>query len=230
MEKRIYIVDDEQNIRNLIKMFLLKEGFAVEDFDDGSRMLKRFEEAPADLLIMDILMPAIDGYALCSAVRAKSSVPVIFVSARDAEADRIAGFMLGGDDYITKPFSPVELCMRVKAIFNRTAGKNEDKDIDSCEMGNVTVYPQQKKAICEGREMQLTLLELDLILYLMQNRNKAVSRDELLNQVWKFKEETDSRATDDTVKRLRKKLEAAKADIFIETVWGFGFQLKKKEA
>jgi two-component system, OmpR family, response regulator len=228
MEKLIYIVDDEQNIRHLIRMFLLKEGFRIEDFHDGHDMLARFSQQPADLVILDILMPSIDGYSLCSQLRKISDVPIVFVSARDAEVDRIAGFMLGGDDYLTKPFSPMELVMRVKAIFNRTAKDRTGKQTPAITYGDITLDTALRQARCKGNMLELTNLELDMLAYLAENSIRAVGRDELLEHVWQFKEETESRATDDTVKRLRKKLEAAASNVVIETAWGFGFKLAQK--
>jgi DNA-binding response OmpR family regulator len=228
MEKRIYIVDDEENIRNLIGMFLAKEGFTIETFSDGNKMAVKFENEPADLLILDILMPAVDGYTLCSAIRKKSKVPIIFVSARDTEVDRIAGFMLGADDYMTKPFSPMELVMRVKALFNRVAREPDTREGKPLCYGNLMIDLKQRKAASGNNDIALTYLELDLLAYLTERAGCAVSRDELLEQVWKFKAETETRATDDTVKRLRKKLESTGADIQIDTVWGYGFKLTKK--
>jgi len=224
--KLIYIADDEVNICNIIKSFLVKEGFQVETFQDGHSLLKAFGEKPADLLIIDIMMPERDGFSLCSKVRAVSAVPIIIVSAKDSETDRIAGLTLGSDDYLTKPFSPMELVARVKSLFRRieldTSARNCSDTVTALD---VTFNYGTKEAACRGKNLNLTAMEFSLLLYLVQNKSRAVSREELLNKVWGFEIRTETRATDDTVKRLRKKLEEAGSSLKIETVWGFGFRI-----
>lgn len=225
--KRIYVADDERNIRELIKTFLDREGFEVTAFADGLSLLKAFEANVADMLILDVMMPGMDGYTLCATIRTKSSVPIMIVSAKDGETDRIAGLMLGSDDYMVKPFSPVELVLRVKALIRRA-----DKDAmqpagGSLEFGDITMNPEGKKAECRGVDLALTVMEIDFLTYMVKNSGRAVSRDELLNRVWGFESEADTRATDDMVKRMRKKLAAAASSVSIETVWGFGFKLAR---
>lgn len=223
--KLIYIADDERNIRELIKTFLEKEGYEVRAFADGLALLKAFEEQPADLLILDVMMPGMDGYTLCSTLRAKNRTPIVIVSAKDGETDRIAGLMLGSDDYIVKPFSPVELVLRVKAIFRRTEQDAGRQAPGTLEFGDIMMQPESKKAECRGADLSLTVMETDFLAYMVKNSDRAVSRDELLNRVWGFESEADTRATDDMVKRVRKKLAAAESNVSIETVWGFGFKL-----
>ncbi len=229
--KKIYVADDEENIRNLIQMFLQKEGFQVQCFADGETLLKAFLKESADMVIIDIMMPGLDGFEVCSSLRRKSNVPIIMVSARDTEADRITGITLGSDDYLVKPFSPSELVVRVKSLFRRIEMDRKvlDKANDT-SMGNLTILPHQKCALVNGKNLDLTLTELSLLLYLLQNRDRAVSREELLNQVWGYESEVETRATDDTVKRLRRKLALKESNVEIETVWGFGFKLQEKEA
>lgn len=229
--KKIYIADDEENIRNLLKMFLTKEGFSVEAFSDGEALLQAFMQQPADMVILDIMMPRMDGFSVCSSLRRKSNVPIIMVSARDTEADRITGITLGSDDYLVKPFSPSELVVRVKSLFRRIEMDRKVLDQgNDMTMGNLTVLPHQKCALVDGVNLDLTLTELSFLLYLIQNRERAVSREELLNQVWGYQSEVETRATDDTVKRLRRKLAMRECTVEIETVWGFGFKLKMKES
>lgn len=227
--KRIYIADDEENIRNLIQMFLSKEGFQVQCFADGESLLKAFLADPADMVIIDIMMPGLDGFGVCSALRRKSNVPIIMVSARDTEADRITGITLGSDDYLVKPFSPSELVVRVKSLFRRIEMDRKVLDkANDVSMGNLTILPHQKCALVSGQNLDLTLTELSLLLYLLQNRDRAISREELLNMVWGYESEVETRATDDTVKRLRRKLALKECTVEIETVWGFGFKLREK--
>lgn len=225
--KLIYIADDEINICNIIKSFLVREGYTVETFSDGKQLLDAFGKKPADLLILDIMMPEIDGYSLCAKIRSVSNVPIIIVSAKDSETDRIAGLTLGSDDYMTKPFSPLELVARVKSLFRRieldTAVSNDPKTI---EILDITIHNATKSVMCRGRNINLTVMEYNLLLYLVQNKNKAVSREELLNRVWGFETKTETRATDDTVKRVRKKLEDAGSSLKIKTIWGYGFKIE----
>lgn len=224
--KKIYIADDEINICNIIKSFLTKEGFVVETFQDGRSLLNAFQQEPADLLILDIMMPEIDGYSLCSAVRRISTVPIIIVSAKDGETDRIAGLTLGSDDYMTKPFSPMELVARVKGLFRRIELDRASFSAPvTITVNDVTFDEGSKSAVCKGQNLPLTTLEFNLLLYLARNRNRAVSREELLTRVWGFEAKAETRATDDTVKRVRKKLEEAGSGLKIETIWGYGFKI-----
>lgn len=224
--KLIYIADDEANILNIIKSFLLKEGFQVETFNNGQSILDAFKSKPADMLVIDIMMPGMDGYSLCSQVRQSSSVPIIIVSAKDTEPDKIAGLTLGCDDYLTKPFSPMELIARIRSIFRRI-------DLDKAQTGiveilracDITINYNSKKAEFNGHDIGLTGMEFSLLYYLALNKNRAISRCELLDKVWGFENEVETRATDDMIKRIRKKLCDSGSQLKIETVWGFGFRL-----
>ena len=223
-QKLIYIADDEVKIQEIIKMFLEKEGYEVKVFSDGEGLLKAFKERSSDMLILDIMMPNLDGLTLCSEIRKGSNVPIIIISAKDSEADKITGLMLGSDDYLTKPFSPVELVLRVKSIFRRV----EFEKLPKTNEGNitildVTIFTEGRYAACNGKDLKLTPMEFNLFLYLSRNVNRAVGREELLNKVWGFDSEVDTRATDDMIKRIRKKLLSAASTLKIETLWGFGF-------
>lgn len=287
----IYIADDEVNISSIIKSFLMKEGYEVECFGDGRSILEAFQSRPADMLVIDVMMPEMDGFSLCAAVRAQSSVPIIIVSARDTEFDRIAGLNLGSDDYLTKPFSPMELIARIKSIFRRmeldrrvsgvdnpgghsveggagnglgdgggieTGGRgrkgpgNGAYRIDgpdgsngadgskggpgvsesqnhrtgrSIRLADVTINPDAKEAQCNGKSLGLTGMEFSLLLFLVENKNRAISRSELLDKIWGFENDVETRATDDMVKRIRRKLAHCNSRLAIETVWGFGFKV-----
>lgn len=231
MEKKlIYIADDEINICNIIKSFLLKEGFEVEAFNDGRSVLEAFNTRQADMLIIDIMMPEIDGYSLCSLIRQKSSVPIIIVSAKDTEPDKIAGLTLGSDDYLTKPFSPMELVARVKSVFRRIElDKTRAGDNKVIKISDISINPDTKQAEFAGESIGLTGMEFSLLYYLAVNRSRAVSRSELLDKVWGFENEVETRATDDMIKRIRKKLSDAGSALKIDTVWGFGFRIQDRE-
>lgn len=225
-KKLIYIADDEINICNIIKSFLIKDGFDVEIFIDGHSVLEAFNKKQADMLILDIMMPEIDGYALCSLIRLKSCVPIIIVSAKDTESDKIAGLKLGSDDYLTKPFSPLELIARINSIFRRI-------DLDKAPVNNnsvikifdVSINLDTKQAEVNGKSLGLTVMELSLLCYLIDNKNRAISRSELLDKIWGFENKVETRATDDMIKRIRKKLSDADSSLKIHTVWGFGFTI-----
>ena len=228
--KLIYIADDEKKIQDLIKMFLSKEGYEVELFSDGSSLLEAFKRKKADMLILDIMMPKMDGLELCSEIRKESNVPIIIISAKGSESDKIAGLMLGSDDYLTKPFSPVELVLRVNSIFRRMEMQKVSKaDEELIKIGDITLLPEARACECNGNDLKLTPMEFSLLLYLAKKANKGVSREELLNRVWGYESEVDTRATDDMVKRIRKKLANAGSAIAIETLWGFGFMITDKE-
>lgn len=226
MEKLIYLADDERNIRELMYSFLISDGFKVSAFSSGDELLSAFLKQPSDMVILDIAMPGTDGLTLCAKLRQISNVPIIIVSARDSEIDRITGITLGSDDYLTKPFSPMELVARVKALFRRLALNKEDSGSNIVSAGDIEINIQAKSAKVGNSPLDLTPTELSLMIYLMQNKNRAVSREELLKNVWKFEFDADTRATDDVIKRLRKKLSAAGTKIKIESVWGFGFKIE----
>lgn len=229
-KKLIYIADDEENICNIIKFFLIKEGLEVETFPDGRTVLDAFNQKQADLLVIDIMMPEIDGYSLCTAIRQKSAVPIIIVSAKDTETDKIAGLTLGSDDYLTKPFSPMELVARIKSIFRRIElDKAKHSDMSTVHIADITIKVDSKQAEANGRNIGLTGMEFALLYYLVENRNKAVSRNELLDKIWGFENEAETRATDDMIKRIRKKLADCNSTLKIENVWGFGFKIEEKE-
>lgn len=224
--RRIYIADDEVDILKLIQSFLLEEGYDVKSFVSGGELLTAFENQPADLLVLDVMMPGMDGLSLCSAIRKRSNVPIILLTARDTDADYITGFTVGCDDYFTKPFSMVKLALRIKAIFSRMT----DEPKEGClSFGDLTLYPPQRTVYRGDVELKLTNTEFSLLRYLMENQKKVVSREELLNIVWGYDNFVETRATDDIVKRLRKKLLGAGSSVVIETVWGIGFRLRGLE-
>lgn len=223
--KLIYAADDEMNIRNLIKMFLENEGYLVEIFETGDLLYESFSKKQPDLIILDIMMPGSDGFTICSKIRQISKVPVIMLTARDEESDYITGINLGSDDYFTKPFSPMKLVMRVKAIFRRIEMEKEDIKPVQVSFGDVVLMLEQREAFINGKSVNLTVTELNLLNFLIENHPRAVSREELLNKIWGYESVVESRVTDDTVKRLRKKMNSSGSSVKIETVWGFGFKL-----
>jgi len=225
MKRTVYIADDEANIRNLIELFLTNGGYEVQAFSNGDDLLREFVQKPCDLVILDVMMPGTDGLSLCNQIRQSSKAFIIIVSARDSEFDRIAGITLGSDDYLTKPFSPMELVARVNALFRRLDLSTSENTAELLSCCDFAINTSSRLAEVDGRLFDLTPTEYELMLYLMKNKCRAVSRDELLKNVWKFDFDADTRATDDVIKRLRRKLDTAGAKLKIESVWGFGFRL-----
>lgn len=226
MRKLIYIADDEKNIRELVKCFLANQGYEVEAFSNGDELFQRYQEKNSDMVILDVIMPGTDGVEICRRIREVANVPIIILSAKDSEEDRIKGISVGGDDYLTKPFSPIELVARVQALFRRISMDKVQK-VEKSVFGNIKVDNINKQAFVGNTEISLTPLEFDFLKYLIVKHNQAISREELLKEVWKIAYDIDTRATDDTVKRLRKKI--ADSNVEIKTVWGYGFKMVLKE-
>ena len=227
MAQSIYIADDEKNIRDLIKGFLVNEGYTVSAFENGDALLEAFLENPSDMVILDIMMPGTDGLTICSQIRQKNNVPIIIVSARDSEIDRITGFSYGSDDYLVKPFSPLELVARVKAVFRRLNLDKEHQKTRRLQFGDIMLNVDTRACTLQEQTLDLTPTEFALLVYMFEHSERAISRDELLKNVWKFDFEVDTRAVDDVLKRLRKKI--AGSSVIIESVWGFGFKLNQEE-
>jgi DNA-binding response OmpR family regulator len=229
-EKLIYIADDEPHIKDLIRSFLEKENYDVQAFDNGDDLFKAFTKKQSELVILDIMMPGTDGLTICNKIRQISDVPIIILTARDSDVDYVAGITLGSDYYFTKPVSPMQLVMHVKAIFRRIDMDKKPPSNQMLTYSDVEINLASKIVINKDKnneEIQLTPNEFNLLVYLMENKHKAVSRDELLDKIWGFAVEIETRVADDTVKRLRKKL--SETNLIVDTVWGFGFRLKEKQ-
>lgn len=229
MSKLIYAADDELNIRQLIQSFLEEEGYEVETFETGDALLEKFKQKPSDLVILDVMMPGTDGLSICNTIRKFSSVPILILTARDTTADYVTGITLGCDDYFTKPFSPVMLTIRVKAMFRRVELDKAIPYDEKLEYGDIEIMPKQKVAKCKGADLKLTITELNVLQYLMEKNGNAVSRDELLEKIWGYTSEVETRVTDDNIKRIRKKMNQHGSNVEIVTVWGYGFKLAIKE-
>lgn len=232
MSQLIYVADDEKHIRDLIQTFLESEGYRVQAFSDGYSVNEAINRQMPDLLILDIMMPGEDGLSVCANIRKKSSVPIIIVSAKDSPMDRVTGIMLGSDDYLTKPFLPLELTARVKALFRRcrlSAGEKEP-EAKTYQCGNLTLKPLERKVYINDETFPVTPTEFSFLNCLIQQEEAAVSKTELLDQVWKCQAiPGEARMPDDLVKRLRKKLKQWESTAQIETIWGYGYRLTTKQ-
>lgn len=225
MKKTIYIADDEQNIREIMHGFLTNAGYEVEQFESGDTLLEQFIKKPSDMVILDIMMEGLDGLTVCSKIRENYNVPIIIVSARDSEMDKIIGINIGGDDYLVKPFSPMELVARVNALFRRM-NMEVVEATKTLEFEGMIIDTNARTCFYDDSELKLTPTEFAFMAYMFENSDRAISRDELLKKVWQFDIEVDTHVTDDVLKRLRKKL--LKTKVRIVTVWGFGFKLSKE--
>lgn len=231
MNHSIYIADDEKNIRDLIKSFLESDGYEVSAFETGDELKAVFDEKPADLVILDIMMPGTDGLTLCRKLREKSSVPIIILTAKDSEYDYVQGITIGSDDYLTKPFRPTALLMRVRSLLRRMdmnekgdrSSKMSDEDIS---IGDLTFSGRRNEILCGGRPVKLTRTELKMLSYMMKNPEKAYSRDELLNAIWGYDTKVETRVTDETLRRIRKQLSACESNVSVRTMWGFGYRIE----
>ncbi|WP_430883677.1 response regulator transcription factor [Fusibacter sp. JL216-2] len=223
--KHIFVVDDEQNIRDLIKKYLEKDGYMVSTFPDGLKILHELEAQKPDLMVLDINMPGIDGMELCKEIRKISEIPIIFVTARDDEFDRIIGLEIGGDDYMSKPFSPRELVVRIKNIFKRM--NKAEMQTDSILLKDVEISIKTRTVSVGEITLKLTTKEYELFEFMGRNAGMPFTREGLIEKVWGYDYLGDIRVIDDLVKRLRKKLKTAGADLSIETVWGYGYKIEK---
>ena len=227
MPQKIYLADDEKNIRDLIAAFLSQEGFEVKTFESGDALLTACNAALPDLVILDIMMPGTDGLSVCSVLRkANADLPIIIVSAKDSPYDRVTGLTLGSDDYLIKPFLPLELVARVRALLWRAQKTTPPSEApQELAYGTLRMFPDRRDALLDDTPLTLTPTEFDFLAYLVQHQERAVSRDELLQALWQVDWQADTRATDDLVKRLRRKLREQKSPVRIDTVWGFGLRI-----
>ena len=225
---KIFIADDEKNIRDLLGKFLEDAGHEVRLFENGDSLLTELDNSVPDIVVLDVMMPGIDGFTACGRIRkAYPDITILLLTARDTDADFMTGFMAGCDDYLTKPFSPLKLTLKVNAILSKL-GKNE-KNTDEMAFGDLSVDVSSFSCRVLDSELKLTKTEFQVLSLLLSNPEKAVSRDKLLSDIWGYSE-VETRVTDDTMKRLRKKLKDAGSTVHIETIWGFGFKLTLSEA
>lgn len=228
-KERIYLADDEKNIRDLMFAFLIEEGFDVSIFSTGDDLMQACAKQMPDLVILDIMMPGTDGLSTCSKLRNQNpDLPIIIVSAKDSPYDRVTGLTLGSDDYLVKPFLPLELVARIRALLRRSKRLEAEENQLAADLvfGPLVLSPERRTATLEQVPLALTPTEFDFLSYLVEHQDRAVSRDELLKNLWQYNWQADTRAADDLVKRLRRKLRELKSSVRIETVWGFGFRLE----
>ena len=216
---RILIVDDEQNIVNVLREYAEYEGFDVDCSFDGVQALNRFEKQNYDCVLIDVMMPNLNGFDTVKAMKEIKNTPIIIMSARTQEEDKLQGFALGADDYVSKPFSPKEVMARLKAILKRTCGYNDLKNV-----ANVSLDFENKRILLNGVDVGATMKEFDLLDVLIRNKGFVVSREKLLNEIWGFDYDKDERTVDTHIKMLRAHLGSSAK--YVKTVRGLGYAFK----
>lgn len=221
--ERILVVDDEANIVGLVRLYLEQDGYNVEAASDGITAMESIQARPPALVILDIMLPEMDGFEVCRRTRAISDVPIIMLTARDDDIDKIVGLELGADDYLTKPFNPRELVARVKAILRRVEARPTGGG-EPIHIGDVVIHPGRREVTVAGQPVNLRAKEFDLLQTLAEHRGLVLKRDQLLNLVWGYDFYGQTRTVDVHVAHLRKHLSASE-NMRIETVTGVGYKL-----
>lgn len=223
MEKlKILVVDDESRMRKLVRDFLVKKEFEVMEAADGEEALDLFyKNKDIALIILDVMMPKIDGWEVCREIRSQSKVPIIMLTARADERDELLGFELGVDEYISKPFSPKILVARVEAILRRTSALGAE---DVLEAGAIRIDKAAHQVIIDGKPVELSYKEFELLTYFVENQGIALSREKILNSVWNYDYFGDARTIDTHVKKLRSKM--GEYGDYIKTIWGMGYKFE----
>lgn len=225
---RILLVDDEPSITEFVSYALKKEGFSVDVADNGEAALEMALAKPYDLFVLDIMLPGMDGYELCRRLRSKTSAPVLFLSARDTELDKVVGLEIGGDDYLAKPFGVRELVARVRALLRRGSGGDFPTVSHAITVGGITLDEEAHTAKGDNGSIELTPREFELLACLMRNAGKVVSREDLLREAWGWEYLTETKTVDTHIKRLRDKIENAGYDPgLVETVRGYGYRFRQ---
>lgn len=226
---KILVADDDKNISELLRLYLEKEGYTVVIANDGEEALTKFSSETPDLVLLDIMMPKLDGWQTCREIRKKSECPIIMITAKGETFDKVLGLELGADDYVVKPFDSKEIVARIKAVLRRTGKASVKSDIKEVSYDKLVVNMTKYELKVDGRVVDTPPKELELLYHLASNPNRVYTRDQLLDEVWGFEYYGDSRTVDVHVKRLREKLEGVSEKWALKTVWGVGYKFEVKE-
>ena len=226
MAVSVLVVEDDRNIAELLQMYLEKEGYTVTVAADGGQGLSAFRASKPDLVLLDVMMPVMDGWAVCRAIRAESATPVIMLTAKGETDDKVAGLKQGADDYITKPFEMKEVLARIEAVLRRTSGVTAEKKARRLTFDKLVIDMDSFELIVDGKKVDTPPKEMELLFYLASSPNRVYTRNQLLDEVWGFDYFGDSRTVDVHVKRLREKLEGIEAGWSLKTVWGVGYKFE----
>ncbi|HAO68733.1 MAG: response regulator transcription factor [Oscillospiraceae bacterium] len=226
---KVLVADDDKNICELLRLYLVKEGFQVVLAGDGEEALARFSAENPDIILLDVMMPRLDGWQVCREIRKKSECPIIMITAKGETFDKVLGLELGADDYVVKPFETKEIVARIKAVLRRTGKSAAENDIKEVSYDKLVVNMTKYELKVDGKVVDTPPKELELLYHLASNPNRVYTRDQLLDEVWGFEYYGDSRTVDVHVKRLREKLEGVSDKWTLKTVWGVGYKFEVKE-
>ena len=225
---KILVVDDDQNICELLRLYIEKEGYSVVIANEGNQAVAMAESENPDLILLDIMLPGLDGWQVCREVRKKSQCPIIMLTAKGEVFDKVLGLELGADDYVVKPFEAKEVIARIKAVLRRT-GQSQDEAVKEVKYDKLSINLTNYELKVDGRQIDTPPKEMELIYHLASNPNRVFTRDQLLDEVWGFDYYGDSRTVDVHVKRLREKLDGVSDKWALKTVWGVGYKFEVKE-
>ena len=231
MSNLIYIADDDIVTLRMVQALLEREGFQVECFETGDLLYEAFRQKACDLIILDVLMPGNDGFTIGAKIRQISGIPIIMLTGQDSDTDYIFGISIGFDVYLTKPFNPAKLMAHIRALLIKSElNKNAQvmKQQADITYADITMHPNKLTAYCNNKEFHLTNIEFGLLLFMFENKERAIPRGDLLNKLWGLDSSAETRVVDDTLKRLRRKLAQVGSQVSIDTVRGFGFKLSTK--
>ena len=222
----VLIVEDDRNIQELLQLYLEKEGYAVTVASDGGQGLAKFRAIKPDLVLLDVMMPVMDGWAVCKAIRADSQTPIIMLTAKGETDDKVTGLKSGADDYVTKPFEMKEPLARIEAVLRRTGSAPVAESSRRLTFDKMTIDMDAFELIIDGKKVDTPPKEMELLFYLASSPNRVYTRNQLLDEVWGFDYFGDSRTVDVHVKRLREKLEGVSESWNLKTVWGVGYKFE----
>ena len=226
MAVSVLVVEDDKNIQELLQLYLEKEGYAVTVADDGAQGLAKFRAIRPDLVLLDVMMPVMDGWAVCKSIRSDGNTPVIMLTAKSETDDKITGLKAGADDYITKPFEMREVLARIEAVLRRTERNTTEKRSNRLVFDKLIIDMDAFELIVDGKKVDAPPKEMELLFYLASSPNRVYTRNQLLDEVWGFDYFGDSRTVDVHVKRLREKLEGVSENWSLKTVWGVGYKFE----
>ena len=227
MATKVLVVDDEQTVTEVVERYLLREGYEVTVAADDQEALRLAREWGPDLVVLDLMLPVKDGLELCRELRKETELPIIMLTARGEETDRVVGLEIGADDYVVKPFSPRELVARVKAVLRRTSSGTGQPSGDAIRFGDLIINPRTRSVTTNGREVHLTAKEFDLLRFLASNSGQVFTRVQLMDQVWDYSFAAESSTVTVHIRRLREKVETDPIrPQYIKTVWGVGYKFE----
>ena len=226
---KVLIVDDDKNICDLLRLYLEKEGYSVILSHDGEEAVVKFNALKPDIVLLDVMLPGLDGWQVCREIRKKSNIPILMITAKSDTFDKVLSLELGADDYIVKPFDSKEVIARIKAVVRRTGQSPAEMEVREVRYDKLSVNMTRYELKVDGKVVDAPPKELELLFYLASNPNRVYTRDQLLDEVWGFEYYGDSRTIDVHIKRLREKLEGVSDKWELKTVWGVGYKFETDE-